>query len=186
MNPSTADLLAAVEAVPADEVLILPNNGNIIAVAEQVDAQTSKTIRVVPTRGITEGFASLLEYDPRGTADGNLAGMAAAAATVVAGEVTVAVRDSGSDAGEISEGDHLGLSGGKVMVVADSAFDATTGLLAQMVDDSHEIVTLIAGLDAAEATTAAIVSWLEAEHPGVEVEVHEGGQPLYPYFLGVE
>jgi dihydroxyacetone kinase-like predicted kinase len=186
MNPSTADLLAAVEAVPADEVLILPNNGNIIAVAEQVDAQTSKTIRVVPTRGITEGFASLLEYDPRGTADGNLAGMAAAAATVVAGEVTVAVRNSDSDAGEISEGDHLGLSGGKVMVVADSAFDATTGLLAQMVDDSHEIVTLIAGLDAAEATTAAIVSWLEAEHPGVEVEVHEGGQPLYPYFLGVE
>lgn len=186
MNPSTADLLAAVEAVPADEVLILPNNGNIIAVAEQVDAQTSKIVRVVPTRGITEGFASLLEYDPRGTADGNLAGMAAAAAGVVAGEVTVAVRDSGSDAGEISEGDHLGLSGGKVRVVAGSAFDATTGLLAQMVDDSHEIVTLIAGLDAAEATTAAIVSWLAAEHPGVEVEVHEGGQPLYPYFLGVE
>jgi hypothetical protein len=186
MNPSTADLLAAVEAVPADEVLILPNNGNIIAVAEQVDAQTSKTVRVVPTRGITEGFASLLEYDPRGTADGNLVGMAAAATAVVAGEVTVAVRDSGSDAGEISEGDHLGLSGGKVRVVAGSAFDATTGLLARMVDDSHEIVTLITGEDAAEATTAAIVSWLEAEHPGVEVEVHEGGQPLYPYFLGVE
>jgi DAK2 domain fusion protein YloV len=186
MNPSTADLLAAIEAVPADEVLILPNNGNIIAVAEQVDAQTSKTVRVVPTSGITEGFAALLEYDPRGTADGNLVGMAAAAAAVVAGEVTVAVRDSGSDVGEISEGDHLGLTGGKVRVVAGSAFDAATGLLAQMVDDSHEIVTLIAGRDAAEATTAAIVSWLGAEHPDVEVEVHEGGQPLYPYFLGVE
>ena len=186
MNPSTADLLAAIEAVPADEVLILPNNGNIIAVAEQVDAQTSKTVRVVPTRGITEGFAALLEYDPRGTADGNLVGMATAAAAVVAGEVTVAVRDSGSDVGEISEGDHLGLTGGKVRVVAGSAFDAATGLLAQMVDDSHEIVTLIAGRDAAEDTTAAIVSWLGAEHPDVEVEVHEGGQPLYPYFLGVE
>ena len=186
MNPSTADLLAAIEAVPADEVLILPNNGNIIAVAEQVDAQTSKTVRVVPTSGITEGFAALLEYDPRGTADGNLVGMAVAAAAVVAGEVTVAVRDSGSDVGEISEGDHLGLTGGKVRVVAGSAFDAATGLLAQMVDDSHEIVTLIAGRDAAEATTAAIVSWLGAEHPDVEVEVHEGGQPLYPYFLGVE
>ena len=186
MNPSTADLLAAIEAVPADEVLILPNNGNIIAVAEQVDAQTSKTVRVVPTRGITEGFSALLEYDPRGTADGNLVGMATAAAAVVAGEVTVAVRDSGSDVGEISEGDHLGLTGGKVRVVAGSAFDAATGLLAQMVDDSHEIVTLIAGRDAAEATTAAIVSWLGAEYPDVEVEVHEGGQPLYPYFLGVE
>jgi len=65
-------------------------------------------------------------------------------------------------------------------------FDATTGLLADLVDDSHEIVTVIAGADAVEATTAAIVSWLEAEHPGIEVEVHEGGQPLYPYFLGVE
>tara|TARA_B100001146_G_scaffold141110_1_gene123719 strand:+ start:1596 stop:3197 length:1602 start_codon:yes stop_codon:yes gene_type:complete len=186
MNPSTADLLAAVEAVPADEVVILPNNGNIIAAATQVDAQTSKTVRVVPTRGITEGFASLLEYDPQGTAEDNLAGMAAASDGVVAGEVTVAVRDSGSDVGDIVEGDHLGLSGGRVRVVAGSAFDATTGLLADLVDDSHEIVTVIAGADAVEATTAAIVSWLEAEHPGIEVEVHEGGQPLYPYFLGVE
>ena len=186
MNPSTADLLATVEAVRADEVVILPNNGNILAAATQVDAQTSKTVRVVPTRGITEGFASLLEYDPQGTAKDNLAGMAAAADGVVAGEVTVAVRDSGSDVGDIVEGDHLGLSGGRVRVVGGSAFDATTGLLADLVDDSHEIVTVIAGADAVEATTAAIVSWLEAEHPGIEVEVHEGGQPLYPYFLGVE
>ena len=186
MNPSTADLLAAVEAVPADEVVLLPNNGNIIAVAGQVDAQTDKSVRVVPTRGITEGFASLLEYDPQGTADDNMGSMAAAADAVVAGEVTVAVRDSGSDVGDITEGDHLGLTGGKVSVVADTAFDATTGLLAVLVADDHEIVTIIAGEDADEATTAAVVAWLGAEHPDVEVEVHDGGQPLYPYYLGVE
>ena len=186
MNPSTADLLAAVEAVPADEVVLLPNNGNIIAVAGQVDAQTDKSVRVVPTRGITEGFASLLEYDPQGTADDNMGSMAAAADAVVAGEVTVAVRDSGSDVGDITEGDHLGLTGGKVSVVADTAFDATTGLLAVLVADDHEIVTIIVGEDADEATTAAVVAWLGAEHPDVEVEVHDGGQPLYPYYLGVE
>ncbi len=186
VNPSTADLLAAVEAVPADEVVLLPNNGNIIAVAGQVDAQTDKSVRVVPTRGITEGFASLLEYDPQGTADDNMGSMAAAADAVVAGEVTVAVRDSGSDVGDITEGDHLGLTGGKVRVVADTAFDATTGLLAALVADDHEIVTIIVGEDADEATTAAVVAWLGAEHPDVEVEVHDGGQPLYPYYLGVE
>ena len=183
MNPSTADLLAAVEAVPADDVVVLPNNGNVVAAAEQVDAQSDKNVRVVPTRGITEGFASLLEYAPQSTAEDNQTAMAEA---VVAGEVTVAVRDSGSDVGDIAEGDHLGLTGGKVRVVASTLFEATTGLLSEMVDDSHEIITMIAGEDAEEAITAAVVSWLEAEHPGVEVEVHDGGQPLYPYFLGVE
>ncbi len=186
MNPSTTDLLEAVEAVPADEVVILPNNGNIIPVAEQVNSQTTKNVRVVPTRGVTEGFASLLEYDPCGTADGNATAMAAAASAVVAGEVTVAVRDAGSEAGVISEGDHLGLSGGKVRVIADSLFTATTGLFDTVVTDEHELVTLIEGADADEATTAAIVSWLEAEHPDLEVETHVGGQPLYPYSLGIE
>ncbi|MBC8196008.1 MAG: DAK2 domain-containing protein [Acidimicrobiia bacterium] len=186
MNPSTTDLLEAVEAVPADEVVLLPNNGNIIPVAEQVDGQTSKTVRVVPTRGVTEGFASLLEYDPCGTADGNVAAMARAASAVLAGEVTVAVRDAGSEAGAISEGDHLGLSGGKVRVIADSLIAATTGLLDAVVTGEHELVTLIEGADADEATTAAIVSWLKAEHPDLEVETHVGGQPLYPYYLGIE
>ncbi len=186
MNPSTTDLLEAVEAVPADQVVLLPNNGNIIPVAEQVDGQTDKTVRVVPTRGVTEGFASLLEYDPRGTADGNAAAMATAASSVLAGEVTVAVRDAASDAGAISEGDHLGLSGGKVRVIADSLFAVTTGLLDAVLTDEHELVTLIEGVDADEATTASVVSWLEVGHPDIEVETHVGGQPLYPYYLGIE
>ena len=186
MNPSTADLLAAVEAVPAGHVVILPNNGNIVAVAEQVDAQTDKTVRVVRTKSITEGFASLLEYDPEGTADGNLELMGEAASVVVAAEVTVAVRDSGSDAGDITTGDHLGLSDGKVRVIAGSLLEAVTRLLDELLDDDHELVTLIAGDEADELTTASIVAHVEESHPHVEVEVHDGGQPLYPYFVGIE
>ena len=186
MNPSTADLLAAVEAVPAGHVVILPNNGNIVAVAEQVDAQTDKTVRVVRTKSITEGFASLLEYDPEGTADGNLELMGEAASLVVAAEVTVAVRDSGSDAGDITTGDHLGLSGGKVRVIAGSLLEAVTRLLDELLDDDHELVTLIAGDEADELPTASIVAHVEESHPHVEVEVHDGGQPLYPYFVGIE
>lgn len=185
MNPSTEQLLEAVEIVPSDEVVILPNNGNIIPVAEQVDGQTSKTVRVVRTKGITEGFASLLEYDPQGTAEENLEGMSAAASQVVAGEVTVAVRDSGSDAGEISEGDYLGLSDGKVKVIASSLYEVTTQLIDKLIED-HELVTLIAGAEVEDSTTAEIVSWLEKEHPMVELETHFGGQPLYQYFLGIE
>ena len=185
MNPSTEQLLDAVEAVPADEVVILPNNGNIIPVAEQVNEQTSKTVRVIRTKGITEGFASLLEYDPQGTAEENLEGMTAAASQVVAGEVTIAVRDSGSDAGDISEGDYLGLSEGKVKVITDSLFKAATQLIGQLIDD-HELVTLIAGAEAGDSVTEEIVSWIEEKHPMVEVETHFGGQPLYPYFLGIE
>ncbi len=186
MNPSTADLLAAVEAVPAGHVVILPNNGNIVAVAEQVDAQTDKTVRVVRTKSITEGFSSLLEYDPEGTADANLGLMGEAAATVVAAEVTVAVRDSGSEAGDIATGDHLGLSGGKVRVIAGSLLEATTRLLDELLDGDHEIITLIAGDDADEFTTARVVAHVKESHPHVAVEVHEGGQPLYPYFVGIE
>ncbi len=185
MNPSTEQLLEAVEAVPADEVVILPNNGNIIPVAEQVDGHTSKTVRVIRTKGITEGFASLLEYDPQGTAEENLEGMTAAASQVLTGEITIAVRDSGSDAGDISEGDYLGLSGGKVQVIADSLFKATTHLIDQLID-GHELVTLIAGAEAEDSTTEEVISWVEKKHPMVEVETHFGGQPLYPYFLGIE
>ena len=186
MNPSTADLLDAVEAVPADEVVVLPNNPNIIAVAGQVDAQTAKTVRVVATRNITEGFASLLDYDPEASVEENLVGMGAAAEAVTSGEVTQAGRDASSDAGPVAEGDHLGLSDGRVEVIAGSLVEATTRLLDRLLDREHELVTLIAGADAAEESTDEVVSWLRTEHPNVEVEVHQGGQPLYPYYLGIE
>jgi DAK2 domain fusion protein YloV len=186
MNPSTADLLAAVEACPADRVVILPNNKNIVPVAEQVDDQTSKRVRVVPTRGVTEGFAALLAYDPEADLDSNVAAMKAAASGVVAGEVTRAVRASSSEAGPIAEGDWLGLSRDGIEVVDADLAAACCGLLDRLVADEHEIVTVIAGDGASEGVTRRICAWLEEHRPGTEAEVHHGGQPLYPYLFGIE
>jgi dihydroxyacetone kinase-like predicted kinase len=186
MNPSTAQILEAVEKAPADEVVILPNNKNIIPVAEQVAPLTAKTVRVVKTTGIAEGFAALLEYDPEATADENAETMTKSAARVVSGEVTQAVRASTSDAGDIAEGDWLGLSSARIDVVAPSLPEAATALLDRLVAADHEIVTLIEGEGATAAHTRRITEWMKDHRPDVAVEVHHGGQPLYPYLFSVE
>lgn len=187
MNPSTSELLAAVDAAPAEQVVILPNNKNIVPVAEQAASEASKLVRVIPTRGIPEGFAALLEYDPQGDAESNVALMSESAAHVVAGEVTRAIRDSVCDAGPISEGDFLGLSRTGIEVVSPALADAATGLLDRLIDpDHHEIVTIIAGEGASPAATRRITEWLDEKHPDMNVEVHQGGQPLYPYLFSVE
>ncbi len=186
MNPSTAELLAAVEACPARGVVILPNNKNIIPVAQQVGAHSTKSVSVVPTRNVAEALASLVDYDPEADVDENAAAMALAAAAVVAGEVTQAVRDANSPAGPVKAGDFIGIDRDGIVAVADSVTGAATGLLARLVDGDHEIVTIIVGLDATAEHTAEIEAWLEGEHPDVAVEVHHGGQPLYTYFFGVE
>jgi dihydroxyacetone kinase-like predicted kinase len=186
MNPSTAQLLEAVESAPADQVVLLPNNKNIIPVAEQVDALTTKDVRVVPTRGIPEGFAALLEYDPEAPVDENASTMAEAATNVLAGEVTRAVRNSACDVGPITAGDYLGIATSGIRAVAATAGDATTGLLLELLSEEHQIVTVIEGEGASAADTRRITEWLAEHHPGVACEVHHGGQPLYPYFVGLE
>ena len=186
MNPSTADLLEAAEATASEHVIILPNNSNIVAVAEQVNSQTSKTVRVVETHTVTEGFASLLGYDPEATSEKNQTGMSEASQMVESGEVTTAVRNSTSEIGEIKKGNFLGLQKGKVTVVAENIVEAATALLKKMIIDEHEIVTLISGEDSNEEETDEILAWINAEHEDLEVEVHEGGQPLYPYYIGIE
>ena len=186
MNPPTELLLHAVNQVAADEVLLLPNNKNIIAVAEQVNAHTDKTVRVVPTRSIVEGFASLLEFDPEASADDNVASMTAAIEHVTAGEVTVAVRDAASPAGPVATGDYIGIGPEGIQAVAKDLVGVTTALLDTIVNDDHEIVTLICGDGATEAETSLVRGWLEDNRPDVEVEVHQGGQPLYPFYVGIE
>ena len=187
MNPSTQQLADAIVAAPSEQVVVLPNNKNIIAVAEQAAVTSDKTVRVVPTRGIPEGFAALLDYDPEGSADANAERMASGAARVVAGEVTRAVRESSSDVGPIHEGDFLGLSRSGIEAVAPTVPEAATGLLGRLIDDTHhEIVTIIEGDAAAAADTRAITEWLAEHQPDVAVEVHHGGQPLYPYLFGIE
>ncbi|MFP3900639.1 MAG: DAK2 domain-containing protein [Acidimicrobiia bacterium] len=186
MNPSTADLLAAVEAVPAEQVIILPNNKNIIPVAEQVDAHTQRTVRVVPTRGIAEGFAALMGYDPEASADPNAEEMMSLAGNVVAGEVTRAVRDSTCPLGPIEEGDFIGIARDGIRAIEATVGAAAIRLLEALVTDEHEIVTIIEGEGATAGDTRQITEWLDENRPDVAPEVHHGGQPLYPYLFGIE
>ncbi len=186
MNPATAEILAAVEAVNADAVVVLPNNKNIIPVAEQVDALTDKTVLVVPTRGIAEGFAALMEYDPEAAGAANAEAMTEVAQRVVAGEVTRAVRDSTCEVGPIAEGDWLGIARRGIVAVEPELATAATTLLGRLITDDHEIVTLIEGEDSTVGDTRRITEWLTEEHPDVVCEVLHGGQALYPYFIGIE
>ncbi len=186
MNPSTAEILAAVEDAPADEVVVLPNNKNIVPVAQEVDGLTAKCVRVVPTHAVGEGLAALLEYDPRASAEDNASAMTAAASRVTWGEVTQAVRSSSCEAGPIGEGDWLGISNRRIEAVAPTVDDVATSLLDTLITEEHEIVTLIQGEGASDADTGRITRWLEEHHPGLSAEVHHGGQPLYPYLLSVE
>jgi DAK2 domain fusion protein YloV len=186
MNPSTAELVEAVEATGSEQVVILPNNKNIRPVAEQVDALTDKTVRVVPTGSIVEGFAALLAYDPAAAADRNADEMGESAARVVPAEITRAVRDSVTDAGQVHEGDWIGVSRDGVVSIADSVQEATRLLLRQLLTADHELITLIEGEGAKAGDTRRISEWLSEEYPEVALEVHHGGQPLYPYLLGLE
>ena len=187
LNPSTAELLEAVEQVNADQVVVLPGNKNIIPVAEHLDALTRRMVRVVPTRSMPEGLAALMVYDPEASVEVNTTEMRHAAEAIITGEVTRAVRESRSAVGQVAEGDWMGLvRGDGIVAVAPDLTAAATTLLERLVDEGRELVTVITGVDADEATTAALDAWMAANRPGVEVEVHDGGQPLYPYLFGVE
>lgn len=186
MNPSTADIVEALSRVRADGVVVLPNNKNIVPVAQQAAEQLEIPVRVVPTHSVVEGLAALVAYDPEAPVDENVGAMEPAAGAVVSGAVTRAVRDATTAAGAVREGDEIGVSDDGVVAIADTVVGAATGLLAALIDDTHEIVTVISGAEATEADTAAICAWLEAEHPDLEVEVHNGGQPLYVFEFGIE
>ena len=187
LNPSTQELLDAVEHMNAQQVVILPNNKNIIPVAKQVDGLTKKEVRVVPTCSMPEALAALVAYDPEASAEHNGSAMAKAAAAVVTGEVTTAVRDTKTDAGEVKAGDSIGLvRGDGVVAIAPTTFDCVAALLKHIVTDERELLTIITGADAKAAETEQIVSWVAEHYPAVSCEVHRGGQPLYPYLFGVE
>jgi uncharacterized protein len=141
---------------------------------------------VIPTTGITEGFAALVAYDPEAGADENAAEMHEATEHLVAGEVTQAVRDSSCDVGPIAAGDWLGLGEHDILAVEQELGDAATVLLEVLVTDEHEIVTIIEGEGASAACTRHITEWLADHRPGASPEVHHGGQPLYPYLFGIE
>ena len=187
LNPSTQELLDAVEHMNASQVVILPNNKNIIPVAQQVDGLTKKDVRVVPTCSMPEALAALVAYDPAASAEHNGTAMAKAAAAVVTGEITTAVRDTKTDAGAVKAGDTIGLvRGDGVVAIAPDVFECATALLKHIVTDDRELLTIIVGVDATADTTERIVAWVGEHFPAVASEVHRGGQPLYPYLFGVE
>ena len=186
-NPSTAELLAAVEHMNARQVIILPNNKNIIPVAQQVDSLTTKEVRVVPTCSMAEALAALVSYDPEASAESNARSMAVAAESVATGEITQAVRDTHTDAGQVTSGDWIGIvRGDGIVAIAGTLATAATQLLEHLIDGQRELLTIITGIDATAAQTDHIVAWVSQHRPDVAVEIHGGGQPLYPYLFGVE
>ncbi|MDA8269460.1 MAG: DAK2 domain-containing protein [Actinomycetota bacterium] len=186
MNPSTAQILEVVESLPSPEVILLPNNDNIRPVALQVGELAGRPVRVVPTGSIVEGFAALLEYDPEASADDNAAVMTESARRVVAGEVVRAVRDAEGPDGPLRAGDWMGLSRQGIEVVGTSLAEAACALVAKLLQSGHELVTLIEGEGATAGDTRRITEWLAEQRPDVAIEVHHGGQPLYPYLVSIE
>ncbi len=186
MNPSTQDLVNAVNATGSSEVVLLPNNKNIRPVAEQVAGLVDQHVTVVPTNSIVEGFAALLSYDPDASAAENKAAMASSAEHVIAAEVTQAVRDTTTNAGQVRVGDWIGLSAEGVLSIADSIATASSKLLSVLITNNHELVTIIEGDGSTPANTRRITDFLTQEFPEISVEVHHGGQPLYPYYFGIE
>lgn len=187
LNPSTAEMLDAVEHVNARQVIVLPNNKNIIPVAEQLDALSSRHVMVVPTRSMPEALAALVVYDPEAGAEENFAAMSLAIMQMTTGEITRAVRSTNSEAGPVAEGDWIGLVRSEGIVAVSSTLEgAAISLLRHLLASGGEILTVIEGVDAQEATTQAILAYLDAAHPDIQVERHRGGQPLYPYLFGIE
>ena len=187
LNPSTAELLDAVEHMNSQQVIILPNNKNIIPVANQVNALTKKEVRVVPTCSMPEALAALVSYDPEADVDANCEAMSDAAKSVATGEVTQAVRDTNTDAGAVKNGDWIGLvRGDGVVAIGSTMVVAATQLLDQLLSGNGELLTVITGNLATGRATEEIIAYMADKHPGVEVEVHPGGQPLYPFLFGVE
>jgi DAK2 domain fusion protein YloV len=186
MNPSTAQILEAVEATSAQGVIVLPNNKNIVPVAQQVDALTDRRVEVIATTSIVEALAALVGYDPHADLAANVGALTEAAARVRTGEVTRAVRDATTDVGPVTAGDWIAIDDRGICACSSTPVDAVIALLGRLVDDASEIVTVIVGSDARPGDTARIKEHLALAHPEVETEFHDGGQPLYPYLVGVE
>ncbi|WP_318615467.1 DAK2 domain-containing protein [Sporosarcina sp. YIM B06819] len=186
MNPSTEDIVKAIKEVGAERVLILPNNKNIIMAAEQAAEVIGIEAAVVPTKTVPEGLAAILAFNPEAEVTANAAAMQDAAACVKTGQVTHAVRDTSIDGVDIKKDDFMGISGGKIIISTPSLDEAMKTLLASLVDEDDEIVTILYGEDVSEEDASSIASYVEDNFSHTEVELYDGKQPLYPYIISVE
>ncbi len=183
MNPSAAELVEAIEAVPADDVIVLPNNSNVLLTAEQAATLTSKSVRVVPSASVQAGLAAMGRFLATSGADANEAEMRAALEDVATGEVTIASRDVELDGIEIRKGAYLGLVDGSA-VISSSDVDTVVREVVERVLDGKESLVILTGEDAPPLD--GLVAALESEHPGVVFDVHAGGQPHYPLLVVAE
>ena len=185
MNPSTAEILQAIDSMPQDKVVVFPNNKNIIPSAEQARALSEKEITVIPTRSIAECFSGMIAFEPALDLDTNRSRMQRAVSGVKTGTVTVAVRDSKFKLGKIRKGDFIGLFGGGIAVAGPDLEEVTFKLLQKMVEEGGELITLIKGAEVPEDLGARVEERVRAGFP-VDLEVIDGGQPVYHYIIGVE
>jgi DAK2 domain fusion protein YloV len=184
MNPSTAEIAAAIEGLPAGEAIVLPNNPNVILAAEQAAAAGAKLALVVPTRSVQAGLGAMVAFDPARDAETNAAEMETAAGGVRAGAVTRASRDATVDGLAVSEGEFLGLVEGRPVVAGPVLHPVARDVLERLLDDGADVLTILVG-DGAEGV-GDLVAFLREQHPDLELEVHEGGQPHYPLLFAVE
>ena len=184
MNPSTADLLAAVEAVAADEVVLLPNNPNVVMAAEQAARVAGRQVEVVPTESIPAGLAALVAFHGERSAEENAAAMREALAGVATGEVTIASRNASADGVAVRDGEYLALLDGTV-VASGAVFDeVAAALLERLLAEPRDVLTLLRGEDAPPLN--GILEDVTARHPELELDVHEGGQPHYHLLVSAE
>lgn len=185
MNPSTAELLAAIDLVPARAVIVLPNNRNIVLAANQTIGIATKPVAVIPTSSVPQAFAALLAVDPSASIEENVAAMTEAADAVRTGEITTAIKDSKGKAGAIKAGQIIGIVDHEIEVIGDDVAEVA-GRLLDVIAEDGEAVTLLAGEDLDDTALEAIAAAIAAAHPDLEIETHRGGQPLYPLIMSIE
>ncbi len=186
MNPSTQDMLTAIESVPYDEVILLPNNGNVIPAAKQVVGLTKKKVHVVDTHSVPQGVSAVVAFRPERSGLENLKAMKAEAERVQTIEVTHAVRDTRSNGVKVKKGDVIGLINDRLEFAGDDYPDVVKRALGRLGPDSYELVTVYRGEQASDDELARLESEIRSNYPGLEVEVQQGGQQHYPFILSVE
>jgi len=186
MNPSTEDFVKAVEELNARNIIILPNNKNILMAAQSAAEVIDQPAAVVETKTIPQGLTSLLAFDESKSIEENYERMSASLGDVVSGSVTTAVRDTTIDGLEIHENDNLGMVDGKIVVSNPDMVETLEETFAHMLDEDSEIVTIYVGEDGSEELANELAQALAEKYEDVEVEIHQGGQPVYPYLFSVE
>ncbi|HDG3408203.1 TPA: fatty acid kinase catalytic subunit FakA [Staphylococcus aureus] len=186
MNPSTEDIVKVIEQSKCKRAIILPNNKNILMASEQAASIVDAEAVVIPTKSIPQGISALFQYDVDATLEENKAQMAGSVNNVKSGSLTYAVRDTKIDGVEIKKDAFMGLIEDKIVSSQSDQLTTVTELLNEMLAEDSEILTVIIGQDAEQAVTDNMINWIEEQYPDVEVEVHEGGQPIYQYFFSVE